>query len=342
LEPQQLLGRRIQDLDIHQEIIGSWMGIIREATQKRSIVKSEIPFPSSIGDRIMQVNAIPEQNESQAVESFLVVSHDITEQKEAEIELLNINRKITESINYAKRIQSAILPDSFTIQKQLPDSFIYYKPRDVVSGDFPWFMQKGDDIFIAAVDCTGHGVPGALISLIGYFILNDIVNTQAVSNPGEILDMLNEGVTRTLRQDITSATRDGMDISLCKINLAKKEVHYSGAHRPLYYIKDGEFGQIKGDRFPIGGGQHKNRDNFVSTTLKVSSGDTIYMFSDGLTDQFGGVDNKKFSPRKVREIITTHHGKSMASIRQIFDDEFEIWKGNRKQTDDVLAIGIKF
>ena len=138
----------------------------------------------------MQVNAIPEFDESDKLESVLVVSHDITDRKMIELEIQNKNKKITESINYAKRIQTAILPNSRVISKALPDSFILYKPRDVVSGDFPWFMQVKDDIFIAAVDCTGHGVPGALLSLIGYFLLNDIVRSRKITEPGKILDCL--------------------------------------------------------------------------------------------------------------------------------------------------------
>lgn len=301
-----------------------------------------MPFPSLSGNRIMQVNAIPEQNENKDIESVLIVSHDITEIKEAEMEILSINRKITESINYAKRIQSAILPDTATIQKVLPNSFIYYRPRDVVSGDFPWFLQKGNDIYIAAVDCTGHGVPGALISLIGYFILNDVVNTQNTTDVGQILDLLNDGVTRTLRQDVNATTRDGMDIALCKINLVSRKVQYAGAHRPLYYVTNGELQVQKGDKFPVGGGQIRNRIGFSSHEFTVSKGDSIYLFSDGLPDQFGGPENKKFSPRQIREIIAQNHDKPMHEIRRIFDNAFEKWRNGHMQTDDVLLIGIKF
>src|SRR5690606_22987863 len=138
-------------------------------------------------------------------------------------------------------------PDTNAIMKALPDSFILYKPRDVVSGDFPWFVQQGNDIFIAAVDCTGHGVPGALLSLIGYFLLNDIVKSRNVIDPGKILDLLDEGVTQTLRQDhLDAATRDGMDIALCRINTHTRTVEYAGAHRPLHVMKTGVLEEIKG------------------------------------------------------------------------------------------------
>ncbi|MCS7017817.1 MAG: PAS domain S-box protein [Cytophagales bacterium] len=341
--PSELLGKRIQETGLHEELIKQWSNLLHNAIAANRIIKTEMNFPSLSGNRIMQVNAIPEQNENQEIESVLIVSHDITEMKEAEMEILSINRKITESINYAKRIQSAILPDTATIQRILPDSFIYYRPRDVVSGDFPWFLQKGSDIYIAAVDCTGHGVPGALISLIGYFILNDVVNSQHAAHVGQILDLLNEGVTRTLRQqDVNATTRDGMDIALCKINLLSRKVQYAGAHRPLYYVTNGELKVLKGDKFPIGGGQIRNRISFSSHEFTVSKGDSLYLFSDGLADQFGGPDNRKFSPRQIRELISTHHHKPMNEIRRIFDQAFESWRNGHMQTDDILLIGIKF
>jgi PAS domain S-box-containing protein len=340
--PSELLGKRIQETGLDEELIYQWAQLLHNAISANKIVKTEMPFPSLSGNRIMQVNAIPEQNENKDIESVLIVSHDITEIKEAEMEILSINRKITESINYAKRIQSAILPDTATIQKVLPNSFIYYRPRDVVSGDFPWFLQKGNDIYIAAVDCTGHGVPGALISLIGYFILNDVVNTQNTTDVGQILDLLNDGVTRTLRQDVNATTRDGMDIALCKINLVSRKVQYAGAHRPLYYVLNGELKVQKGDKFPVGGGQIRNRIGFSSYEFTVSKGDSIYLFSDGLPDQFGGPENKKFSPRQIREIIAQNHDKPMHEIRRIFDNAFEQWRNGHMQTDDVLLIGIKF
>ena len=166
-----------------------------------------------------------------------MVSHDITERKQIELEIQSRGRKISESINYAKRIQGAILPNNAVIRQFLPDSFMLYKARDVVSGDFPWFTNVGDIMYFAAVDCTGHGVPGALISLIGYFLLNDIVKGRKISDTGEILDQLDKGVTKTLRQDADdSKTKDGMDIALCKIDLKNKKVSYAGAHRSLYFM----------------------------------------------------------------------------------------------------------
>jgi serine phosphatase RsbU (regulator of sigma subunit) len=272
-----------------------------------------------------------------------MVSHDITERKQFELEIESKNRKITESINYAKRIQGAILPNNAVIRQILPDSFILYKARDVVSGDFPWFINVGDTMYFAAVDCTGHGVPGALISLIGYFLLNDIVKGRKISDPGEILDNLDRSVTKTLRQDTGDATtKDGMDIALCKIELKTNIVSYAGAHRPLYVMKDGELDEVKGDKFPIGGGIYKNQTKFTCTTLELHKGDSIFFCSDGFPDQFGGPDNRKFGPQRLREAILKYHKKPMAEIHHSIDQEWTEWKGDQKQTDDVLLIGVRF
>jgi PAS domain S-box-containing protein len=343
LKPDYFLQKSLLDVEVTNSLKDAWFKIIDEVTAKQDKVASEIDFESDMGNRVMQVNAIPEYNEEESMESILLVSHDITERKQIELEIQSKNKKITESINYAKRIQEAILPDNDLIQTVFPDSFILYKPRDVVSGDFPWFMQKDDDIFIAAVDCTGHGVPGALISLIGYFLLNDIVGSQGISEPGRILDLLDEGVTRTLKQSgADSASRDGMDVAFCKINKKTGVVEYAGAHRPLYYLRNGELNEIKGDKFPIGGGQYKNRVNFTNTVIEYQPGDTIVFCSDGFPDQFGGADNRKFGPKRIREILTENASENMQAINNIYDEKFEEWKGDGKQTDDVLMIGIRF
>lgn len=269
-------------------------------------------------------------------------SHDITERKKIELEIQYQNKKITESINYAKRIQAAILANSGLINRALPDSFILYKPRDVVSGDFPWFVQIRNEIFIAAVDCTGHGVPGALLSLVGYFLLNDIVRSRRITDPGKILDLLDEGVSTTLRPDEASGSKDGMDISLCRINPEQREVLYAGAHRSLYIMRNDELVEIKGNKFPIGGGIFKNQTNFTTHPVKLNSGDSIYFGSDGFCDQFGGPKGRKFGTRQLREIIGKVHDLPMKEAAMVFEHAWETWKSDQKQTDDVLLVGVKF
>jgi PAS domain S-box-containing protein len=341
-KPSFFLNRKVKEVDLDASILNGWLSVVEQVNATNDKVSAEIDFTSSMGQRIMQVNAIPEFDELDKLESVLVVSHDITDRKMIELEIQNKNKKITESINYAKRIQNAILPNSRVINKALPDSFILYKPRDVVSGDFPWFVQIKDEIFIAAVDCTGHGVPGALLSLIGYFLLNDIVRSRKITEPGKILDLLDEGVTTTLRQDEDATTKDGMDIALCKLNMAERTVEYAGAHRPLYVMKGGVMEEVKGNKFPIGGGIFKNQTNFTNTKLSLGAGDSIYFSSDGFPDQFGGTENRKFGPKKTRETIERVHTQSMNEAMVVFDEEWENWRGETKQIDDVLLIGIKF
>ena len=341
-KPSFFLNRKVQETDLDKSILEGWLKVVEEVNATNEKASAELDFSSEMGKRVMQVNAIPEFDESNKLESVLVVSHDITERKMIELEIQNKNKKITESINYAKRIQNAILPNSRVISKALPDSFILYKPRDVVSGDFPWFVQIKEEIFIAAVDCTGHGVPGALLSLIGYFLLNDIVRSRKITEPGKILDLLDEGVTTTLRQDEDSTTKDGMDIALCKININTREVEYAGAHRPLYIMKKGMMEEVKGNKFPIGGGIFKNQTNFTNTKINLEKGDSIYFSSDGFPDQFGGPEGRKFGPKKVREIIEQVHTLPMPDAMATFDQQWENWRGETKQTDDVLLIGIKF
>lgn len=342
-QPAAYLNKKVRETDLNTAILDRWLSIVEQVNTTNDKVSAEMDFPTADGQRIMQVNAMPEYDEQDNLESVLVVSHDITERKIIELEIQNKNKKINDSINYAKRIQNAILPNTRLINKALPDSFILYKPRDVVSGDFPWFVQIKNDIFIAAVDCTGHGVPGALLSLIGYFLLNDIVRSRMITDPGKILDLLDEGVTQTLRQDQDdSATKDGMDIALCRINAETREVQYAGAHRPLYFMKGGVMDEIKGNKFPIGGGIFKNQTNFTTHKIQLGEGDSFYFSSDGFPDQFGGPEVRKFGPKKTREIVEKVHRMPMKDALLVFDEEWEAWKGDHKQTDDVLLIGIKF
>jgi PAS domain S-box-containing protein len=342
--PDEVIQLELNNSGIEPKIIEEWNKLLLYVKENNSKITEEMNFPTSMGDRVMQVNAIPEYDEEENLESVLLVSHDITDRKVIELEIASKNKKITESINYAKRIQGSILPNNQVIRQKLPDSFILYKAKDVVSGDFPWYIEVDDAIYIAAVDCTGHGVPGALISLIGYFLLNDIVRSQKISDPGIILDKLDAGVTATLRQDREdSTTKDGMDIGFCKIDKKAGTIEYAGAHRPLYYLNaNGELDEIKGNKFPIGGGIYRNQTNFENHTKKFKKGDSVFFCSDGYPDQFGGPENRKFGPKRLRDLIVDNQGKTMDELHQVFDEAWENWKADYKQTDDVLLIGIRF
>ena len=344
IEVNAFVNKSLDEVNLAPSIKENWWKLIQEVVQTGKKASLEVEFPTVDDEKIMTINAMPEYGEDRTIESVLLVSHDITEQKRTELDIRHKNKKIHDSINYAERIQDAILPGYDVIKMALPDSFVMYKPRDVVSGDFPWIMQKGDCVYIAAVDCTGHGVPGALISIVGYFLLNNIVKYDVADTPGEILDHLDAMVTETFRQDQEdSQIKDGMDIAFCKIDFKKNTCEYAGAHRPLYLIRDGELEEVKGDKFPIGGGSaYKNKTNYTNTVVNVQKGDAIYFFSDGLPDQFGGPNNRKFGPKRIKEIAMENHDKTMAEIGQIYEDTYQEWKGDEKQFDDILLYGIRF
>jgi serine phosphatase RsbU (regulator of sigma subunit) len=254
------------------------------------------------------------------------------------------NREITDSINYAKRIQHAILPEMHDIRKALPNSFIMFKPKDIVSGDFYFFLNHdGKKVFIAAADCTGHGVPGAFMSLIGYEKLYDAA--QVTHHPGEILSSVNKGIRTALRQSSdTGSTRDGMDIGLC--SMEKKDgglsVSFSGANRPLWIVrKDAkEVEEIKSTKKAIGGfTEEDQRFDMYETHLKP--GDTFYLFSDGYTDQFGGAQGKKLTSRRFKELLSEVREFSMEKQAERLEQYIETWKKNEEQLDDILVIGVR-
>jgi len=345
VDNNDIIKKSLNDVEFNSEIKKFFIDSIQKVKSTQQKTNTETTFPTNFGSRIMQVNAIPEFSDDKELETILFVAHDITEQKKIEEEVKEKNRAVQESINYAKRIQTSILPNTKFIQEHLPKSFIYYKPKDVVSGDFPWFFKKGDDLFIAAVDCTGHGVPGALLSFIGYFILNNVVDHFDNISAGNLLNNLHEGVRVTLKQDrIDSDARDGMDIALCKINLKKKVLEYAGAHRPLYLLRNNELQVFKGNRKAIGGipiGK-KAEEEFENHVIHLESGDKVFFFSDGLPDQIGGENGRKYQATRIREIIENNATLKMPEFETFFDKDFEAYKGGFKQIDDVLLIGIEF
>jgi ligand-binding sensor domain-containing protein/serine phosphatase RsbU (regulator of sigma subunit) len=250
-------------------------------------------------------------------------------------------KDIKDSINYAQRIQQAILPLSAEIRKELPDHFIYFKPRDVVSGDFYWFNKKNDKVFIAACDCTGHGVPGAFMSIIGNSLLNEISHESTVSDPAEILNLLRDKIILALKQRSgEQETKDGMDMILCCIDKQNKKLSFAGANNPLYIIRNGELIEFKGNKQPIGvyGDELKP---FTSQEFDLQKGDQIYLFSDGYPDQFGGPRGKKFLYTRFKELLLAVSPRSMEQQYTDLDRAFWDWKKDNDQVDDVLVIGIR-
>ncbi|MES2138349.1 MAG: tetratricopeptide repeat protein [Bacteroidota bacterium] len=273
-----------------------------------------------------------------------------------EIELKN--KDISDSINYSKRIQDASLAPKELKYKLFPDAFVLFGPKDIVSGDFYWYAEKDGKRLIAACDCTGHGVPGALMSMIGNNILNQIVNEKGITSPDEILNHLHKEVRKALKQEEQGATRDGMDIALISFN-SHTEIEYAGAQRPLWILKrlvneekrteptmhysssDSELSEIKPDKFSIGGHQSEIERKFTKHKISLSKGDCIYIFSDGFVDQFGGKEGKKFMSKRFKDLLLANNTKPMPEQENTLIKTFETWKGSREQVDDLLVIGIR-
>lgn len=267
-----------------------------------------------------------------ALKSDLIASKHILEEQ---------NQDIVDSINYANKIQEAILSNQSSFQLLLEESFILFKPRDIVSGDFYWFKEVDGFKIIASVDCTGHGVPGAFMSMIGSILLDDIVKKQKMIEPNLILDELNKDVVQSLKQDSEDAdSRDGMDVSLCMICEQSKNLYYAGANRPLVYIRNNEIVQIKGDAYPIGGLSNE-RPPYSCHKVPLKDGDIFYIFSDGYPDQFGGEKNKKYMTPRFRKFLLSISKHPLKEQKQLLDDEFNRWKGGEEQVDDVLVMGFK-
>ncbi len=344
LPAQELIKKRIFDLEIDPRFIEFMQDTLVSIKDIQQQIISEVAVTTKTGERIMEIKAIPELGEEGELETILFVAHDMTELKKIEQEIKEKNKKISDSINYAQRIQTSILPDTSLLQEFFPRSFIFYRPKDVVSGDFPWFFRKDNIFYIAAVDCTGHGVPGALISFIGHFLLNNIISVDNNLSASQILDKLHLEVRSTLKQDQEGATgRDGMDLALCKIDPDNKILEFAGAHRPLYYLKKGELTEYQGTRKGIGGIPlaKKVENDFENHSIKYQKGDQIFIFSDGLPDQIGGTERKKYQARRIREALTVNKETSMMQFSKHFSKDFYDWLGEEKQVDDVLLIGIE-
>ncbi len=281
--------------------------------------------------RLRTVEIEQQKEEIEAINSSLMEQKGLMEKR---------NKDITSSINYARRIQDAVLPDLRTFKRSVPNCFVLYTPRDIVSGDFYWFAKKENQIILAAADCTGHGVPGAFMSILGDSYLNQIVNLQGVTEADSILSRLHKQIRRALRQSSTE-NKDGMDISICVIDLEHNHVTFAGAKRPLLYIQNDTIFEIKGDKHSVGGFQTKEENTYISHQINFDIPTVFYIFSDGYIDQFGGKYNRKFMTKNFKSLLLEIHKETMAKQRQILEQKFEDWKGNNKQIDDVIVIGFQ-
>ncbi|MEW6468707.1 MAG: tetratricopeptide repeat protein [Bacteroidota bacterium] len=251
------------------------------------------------------------------------------------------NQDITDSISYARRIQEAMLPSTSALADAFSDWFIIYKPKDIVSGDFYWCMKKEDQVYVAAADCTGHGVPGALMSMIGMNFYNQIINEGNARETHQVLNELHRKVLFSLNADVSKRdSKDGMDTALVRFDLRTRELQFSGAVRPMYYVVNGELKVVKGERYSIGGVKDID-SSYKSELFRLPPGTPVYLFSDGYADQFGGPDRKKFMVKRLQALLASVHHKSMEEQKQALEQALGEWKGSYEQVDDVLLIGFR-
>lgn len=313
---------------------------------------------------LIGVVAFIKVREKQLLKEKKVLEEKVQERTEEVVqksqELERKNKDIIDSITYAKRIQDAILPTNDKFTQELNQTFVLFEPKDIVSGDFYWLATKDDKILFAAADCTGHGVPGAFMSIVGHNLLDKIVGEYEITEPAKILDELNKGIEQTLRKEKGSdvvGIKDGMDIAICSFNKSTKVLEYSGAYNPLYIVSKKEIKsvsgesfeanitedekmlfEVKSDRFPIGNYSEDNK-RYTNHEIQLNDGDTIYLFSDGYADQFGGPKGKKFRYKQFKQTLLALYDEGMESQKEVLHTTLKSWRGDIEQIDDVIVIG---
>ncbi|MEP7264823.1 MAG: response regulator [Bacteroidota bacterium] len=305
-----------------------------EATLTKAISEMEV-FRKGLDAIKENERLILEQNEilEQQVKERTA---EIVQQKEIIVEK---NKEILDSIHYAKRLQAAILPPNRQMNELFSQHFTLYMPKDIVAGDFYWMESLGDYIYLVAADCTGHGVSGALMSMLGVSLLSRVVNEKQITEPGEILNALHLSVIAALKQQ-ENETHDGMDILLCRFNKDFSEIHFAGANRPLWLVRNNILEEFKTDKMPVGGLQVEH-NSFTTQTLTLIKGDMLYLSTDGYADQFGGEAGKKLMTKKFKEVLAEISGMNMTEQKDHLYKVHEDWRGNNEQVDDILVIGLR-
>ena len=257
------------------------------------------------------------------------------------VELESKNKSITDSLNYAQRIQEALLPSEDYLRKYFKESFIFYKPKDIVSGDFYWIGENEEKIFIAVADCTGHGVPGALMSMIGHELLDKIINVDKIVQPARVLEIMSKALEKTFSREKNFGTiiHDGMDIAICVVDRRKRKILFAGAFLPLYIIRENRLIELKGDKYALG--MSIEGASYTNNEMDLMEGDIMYLFSDGYVDQFGGSEYKKFMYRRFRYLLMTIYRFPAEDQKAILEENLNTWMGGTPQIDDVLVIGFK-
>ncbi len=339
------------ELDKNIENVALYTGIT-ETLRKVIDNKASLSFEHeaiSRNKRMMWVhsNLTPILDYENRVKQIIVIDTDISDIKDAEKQIALQNKSIKNSILYASRIQKATLPATRVLLSYLPDSFVLYLPRDIVSGDFYWSHKVDNKVFFSAADCTGHGVPGAFMSMLGITLLNEIVTKLELDDlrPDIILNNLREKLIHSLGQsdEATSKTQDGIDLAFCMVETDKNKLHYAGAHNEMIVIRDGILTDFVADEMPIGVISGQDYFPFKNNVIDIVSGDMIYLFSDGYVDQFGGSGSrkKKFMIARLRELFMDIHKKTPDEQKDILLKEHLDWKGEEKQIDDILIMGVR-
>lgn len=314
-------------------VLAAITAISRITIQKKNVLLEK--QKQAIQDKNWELEQQKEEIQAQA-ENLMVANGEITSQKEL---LTKQHHNLTSSIRYAKTIQTAMLVPEDVIKKVLPDSFVLFMPRDIVSGDFYWISEKNDFLFVSTVDCTGHGVPGAFMSMVGNQLLNQIILEMNITETDQILIEMNNGIKKFLKQDETNS-RDGMDMSICRIDFKRKEIQFSGAANDMYIVQNDELMEIEADRKHIGGVINV-KAAFTKKIVKINQPTTLYLFTDGYSDQSNNTDFKKLGKKNFRNFLKSIHNLSLEEQKLTLIKEHEQWRETQKQTDDILLIGIK-
>lgn len=357
-DASDLMSMKINELDATMSIVGFIANSLKMLKKTHQKVESELEINVDEEARIVEMRAIPEFGESgDELESVLFQAHDVTQMKRQEELIKEKNKSIQDSINYALRIQRALLPEVQDYQKYFPKTFMMYFPKNTVSGDYPWFYHFDNVYYIAACDCTGHGVPGALLSIIGTLLLNHIVENSHDITAAHLLDKLHAAVRRALKQDDPDRPdngRDGMELGLVRIDTEKHELQFAGAHRPMYYMRGEEFTEYKGTRKGIGGIPLPGRPepDFENNVIEYQPGDRFFVFSDGLPDQLDGQKKKKYQAKRFKELLGRTTDQDIQGIyKEVYNDFINVWMRQTpteteaeirtRQVDDVLLIGVE-
>lgn len=337
---KERFGPTVSDLSDHEDI----EGFLKRIKTRKETLHYDVqatPRPGEESRMWLSASITPAYDADEKLSNIVVVYTDITDRKNAEDQLIRINKDITDSIQYASQIQEAIMPNTEILKANFPESFVFFRPRDIVSGDFYWFTRIGEVFVWCAVDCTGHGVPGAFMSMIGNEFLHQIVNNGSITGPEQALEQMDAMIKRALHKTGEDKdSKDGMDLAMVAIHMESMMGQYSGAFNPMYLVRDGELQIFEANKVSIG----SIPDDFGELQgheFKVQPGDSIYVFSDGFIDQFGGEHGKKYMRGRFKKFILSIQDHPMDKQLELVNEEFDRWKGERDQLDDVLVIGVK-